>query len=86
MKTNTILFKTTKIIFALIVLLLSLPANAQDTIICNSDTKYYWNNELSNTDSTELQLTIIPWIIAGDVDTITMRSSRWKTIVFPEKY
>lgn len=84
MKTNTILFKTTKIIFTLIVLLLSLPCNAQDTIICNSGTKYYWNNELSNTDSTEIQLTIIPWIIGGDIDIITTKPSRWKAIVFPE--
>ena len=81
---NTDLYSKLKNIIVLIVLLLSLPCNAQDTIICNSGTKYYWNNELSNTDSTEIQLTIIPWIIAGDVDTITMRSSRWKTIVFPE--
>ena len=81
---NTDLYSKLKNIIALIVLLLSLSANAQDTIICNSDTKYYWNNELSNTDSTELQLTIIPWVTGGDIDIITTKPSRWKAIVFPE--
>lgn len=84
MKTNTILFKTTKIIFALIILLLSLPCNAQDTIICNSGTKYYWNNEPISTDSTEIELCTYPPIVAGATDCLSPRPSRWKAIVFPE--
>ena len=82
---NANLFSKMKNNIVLIILLLSLPCNAQDTIIFNSGTKYYWNNEpISIDDTAKIQLYVFPTDPVPVLDTLSIRPARWKAIVFPK--
>lgn len=79
---NANLFSKMKNIFVILFILsLSFPIKAQDTIKFNTGTKYYWNNELTNSDSTKRQLAVST-LGYGPYDT-EKKCARWKAIAFP---